>query len=508
MAQTGYTPILIYSSSTAAAAPSAGDLTNSTLGSELAINITDGKLFYKDNANAVQVIGWKVVPTSAGGTGLTSFTANQVFYASSTSAIGQSANLTFNGTTLTANDITDSSLTSGRVTYAGTGGNLVDSANLTFNGTTLTTTGINNTGNTTLGDATTDTVTINGYVGVGGAANASYAIQVTSSALTGLGQIGVFSNPTITSAATTGGYGYYAKVNTAAATFTVADVFAYRAVNATKGAGSTITTQYGVYVDDQTQGTNNFGIRLLVSSGANKWNIYASGTAANYFAGQSQFANGAVGTPSISNINDTNTGIFFPAADTVAIATNGTEDIRFFSSGGVSIGDTTDPGAGNLRLGTGNLVIGTSGKGIDFSATPGTGTSELLADYEEGTFTPSLVPGTSGSITLTTAQAKYTKVGRAVTVTGICEVASVSLPVGTLLLQGLPFTNSADASSRSAAAIYATGLAAGATTSIVGRIIPSESQIRIEKYAAGTASALAGDVQTNTLIQFCLTYFV
>ncbi len=475
MAQTGYTPILIYSSSTAAAAPSAGDLTNSTLGSELAINITDGKLFYKDNSNAVQVIGWKVVPTSAGGTGLsgaTPFTANGILFASSASALNTSSALTWNGSTL-----------------ATTGALTVD-------------------GNTTLGNASTDTVTVNGYMGVGGAANASYAIQVTSSALTGLGQIGVFSNPTITSAATTGGYGYYAKVNTAAATFTVADVFAYRAVNATKGAGSTITNQYGVYVDDQTQGTNNFGIRLLVSSGANKWNIYASGTAANYFAGQSQFANGAVGTPSISNINDTNTGIFFPAADTVAIATNGTEDIRFFSSGGVSIGDTTDPGAGNLRLGTGNLVIGTSGKGIDFSATPGTGTSELLADYEEGTFTPSLVPGTSGSITLTTAQAKYTKVGRAVTVTGICEVASVSLPVGTLLLQGLPFTNSADASSRSAAAIYATGLAAGATTSIVGRIIPSESQIRIEKYAAGTASALAGDVQTNTLIQFCLTYFV
>jgi hypothetical protein len=47
MAQTGFTPILIYSSSTAAAAPVAGNLANSTLGSELAINITDGKLFYK-----------------------------------------------------------------------------------------------------------------------------------------------------------------------------------------------------------------------------------------------------------------------------------------------------------------------------------------------------------------------------------------------------------------------------------------------------------------------------
>jgi hypothetical protein len=85
MAQTGFTPLQIYSSSTAAAAPTAGNLINSTLGSELAINITDGKLFYKDNANAVQVIGWKTVPTGAGGTGLTSYTAGDLlFYATGT----------------------------------------------------------------------------------------------------------------------------------------------------------------------------------------------------------------------------------------------------------------------------------------------------------------------------------------------------------------------------------------------------------------------------------------
>jgi hypothetical protein len=80
MAQTGYTPILIYSSSTASQAPAAGNLTNSTLGSELAINITDGKLFYKDNANNVQVIAWKTTPTTAGGTGLTSYTAGDLLY--------------------------------------------------------------------------------------------------------------------------------------------------------------------------------------------------------------------------------------------------------------------------------------------------------------------------------------------------------------------------------------------------------------------------------------------
>jgi hypothetical protein len=172
--------------------------------------------------------------------------------------------------------------------------------------------------------------------------------------------------------------------------------------------------------------------------------------------------------------------------------------------------DAAQSFTGDQTLGTGNLIQGTAAKGINFTANtnaPGM-TSELLNWYEEGTFTPSLVPGTSGSITLATAAAKYTRVGRAVTVTGICEVDSVSLPVGTLLLQGLPFTNSADTSSRSAAAIYATGLAVTATTAIMGRIIPSESQIRIEKFAAGSASAMAGDVQTNTIIQFNLTYFV
>ncbi|MDI9407653.1 MAG: tail fiber domain-containing protein [Candidatus Pacebacteria bacterium] len=75
---------------------------------------------------------------SSSGITNTSLTTGRVVYSTTGGAQTDSANLTFNGTTLTANDITDSSLTSGRVTYASTGGNLVDSANLTFNGTTLT----------------------------------------------------------------------------------------------------------------------------------------------------------------------------------------------------------------------------------------------------------------------------------------------------------------------------------------------------------------------------------
>lgn len=72
MAQTGYTPIQLYYSSTTTNVPLAANLAYG----ELAINITDGKLFYKDNANSIQVIGWKTIPVSAGGTGLTSTPAN------------------------------------------------------------------------------------------------------------------------------------------------------------------------------------------------------------------------------------------------------------------------------------------------------------------------------------------------------------------------------------------------------------------------------------------------
>jgi hypothetical protein len=74
------------------------------------------------------------LPVVAGGTGLSALTANRVLYASSTSAIGQSANLTFNGTVLTANQLT----TTSTVTInGGTAGNvpfLDGSKRLTTNG--------------------------------------------------------------------------------------------------------------------------------------------------------------------------------------------------------------------------------------------------------------------------------------------------------------------------------------------------------------------------------------
>ena len=59
MAQSGFTPLQIYSSSTASNVPLAANLINSTQGAEMAINIADGKLFYKDASGNVQVLASK-----------------------------------------------------------------------------------------------------------------------------------------------------------------------------------------------------------------------------------------------------------------------------------------------------------------------------------------------------------------------------------------------------------------------------------------------------------------
>ena len=71
---------------------------------------------------------------------------------------------------------------------------------------------------------------------------------------------------------------------------------------------------------------------------------------------------------------------------------------------------------GDIEIGVGNLKFGTSGKGIDFSATSdgsGTMSSELFDDYEEGTWTPAVLAGTTNTQTFD-SQGRYTKIGRMV----------------------------------------------------------------------------------------------
>ncbi len=251
-------------------------------------------------------------------------------------------------------------------------------------------------GNTTLGDASTDTVTVNGYMGVGGAVSSTVGLNITASALTSVNQWGAFSGPTGTSAATALVAAYGADPKTAAAVFTCTDVIGYQARDADKGAGSTITNQHGLYIANQTQGTNNYGITSLVSSGSNKWNIYASGTAANYFAGDV-----GVGTTPSSTFTEgggagkIQVGVTSGGAYTAIRASNNVSStsFSFLKSRGASVGTNTAVISGDSL---GQLNFG----GAD-------GTNYLRAAQIEatvgGTVSTGVVPGKLSFLTANTS---------------------------------------------------------------------------------------------------------
>jgi hypothetical protein len=103
--------------------------------------------------------------------------------------------------------------------------------------------------------------------------------------------------------------------------------------------------------------------------------------------------------------------------------------------------DGTLSGLSNLSL-SGNIVLA-DGQGIDFSATSGTGTSELLDDYEEGTWTPVVADASSGGNTSASVfSGDYTKVGNLVFVNcSLANIDTTGLTAGNdLYIQGLPFS--------------------------------------------------------------------
>jgi hypothetical protein len=88
---------------------------------------------------------------------------------------------------------------------------------------------------------------------------------------------------------------------------------------------------------------------------------------------------------------------------------------------------------------SGNLAF-VSGKGIDFSATAGTGTSELLDDYEEGDWTPAFA--NIGTGTYTHQVGRYTKVGNLVTASVHIDINVLGTASGSVDITNLPFTAS------------------------------------------------------------------
>jgi hypothetical protein len=163
--------------------------------------------------------------------------------------------------------------------------------------------------------------------------------------------------------------------------------------------------------------------------------------------------------------------------------------------------------SGNQTILNGNLIIGTSGNGIDFSANPNPPgmTSELLNDYEEGTWTPSI----GGTATYgANTKGWYTKVGRLVVAQADVEITLIGTG-STTALSGLPFTANASAPQASGSIALFNGIAIN-TYSLVPYVPEGNAaayfraQTALDTSNIGNA-AIFGDA---CRVQLMLAYFV
>jgi hypothetical protein len=275
MSQAGYTPIQLYYSTTALAVPVNTNLANG----ELAINITDGKLYYKDNTGTVKLLAGATAGPAGG--------SNTQVQFNSSGVLAGSANLTFDGTNLTV-------------------GGSATATRFIPSGSTVATNGMYLPAANSLGFSTNSTeavrITSDGRLTTGaGVGSGSGATQLTiggtlisaSNVTRGIGLIG--SAPSTSTSAVTS---YYSAISTADAAFTVTELSHFSATQGTITGGSRTapTNQYGYLAASTLTGaTNNYGFYGALASGTGRYNLYMDGTADNYMAGSLGIGTTAIG---------------------------------------------------------------------------------------------------------------------------------------------------------------------------------------------------------------------
>ena len=191
------------------------------------------------------------------------------------------------------------------------------------------------------------------------------------------------------------------------------------AIGSSNGAGGVDKTN--LYIQGST---GYLGIRT--DSPKRNLQLHTTGSGANYI----QITNDTTGTTATNGSligNDQNENLIvwaYGADDKIRFGTGGTERMTLDTSGHLEIND-------------GNLVIGTSGHGIDFSATSdsgGSSSSELFDDYEYGTWTPTITEGT-----MVSQSAVYTKIGRMVNISARLQTFSDRSSTNNISVGGIPF---------------------------------------------------------------------
>jgi hypothetical protein len=173
---------------------------------------------------------------------------------------------------------------------------------------------------------------------------------------------------------------------------------------------------------------------------------------------------------------------------------------------------------GDQTIVNGNLVIGTAGQGIDFSADPSAAgmTSELLDDYEEGTWTPVVSDASTGGnvAAVGTAAATYTKIGRQVTVRLSLDNINTSgmTSANQLFVQGLPFAAASGIAQGSGAMFVQRISFTGGAYSWTASVAASATVLAFFSPTGGDANAatmkVSNILSTSADMYVTLTYFV
>lgn len=205
---------------------------------------------------------------------------------------------------------------------------------------------------------------------------------------------------------------------------------------------------------------------------------------------------GSASTPSLRG-SDTNTGFVF-GTDIVQVIEGGTESARFDASGNLLVGVTTaNANGGVLQLKS----------GITFPATQVSASDvNTLDDYEEGTWTPTILFGGAATGNVYSDQVgRYTKCGQAVTCTCYVRISTKGSATGGLQIGGLPFATNSTTNSYSSSAIWSNGVSS-LTGSLIGLADPNSARISVYQYSASGSGTGATNTNCNNGTDFSVTF--
>jgi hypothetical protein len=204
---------------------------------------------------------------------------------------------------------------------------------------------------------------LEGKLAVGTTIGANVNLRINRDITGGATAWGQYIDSTVQTDVTTSGIGVSTLLGTAAST-TVTSLVHFQAATGTLGAGTSITNQIGFSASSSIAGaTNDYGFFGNIAAGSGNWNCFMGGTAPNYFAGQVQLGAGSAGTPSLSTNGDTDSGVFFPAANGLGLVVGGAEAAGIRTVGSTPVVNLNGarsafafpmPGSGNVRVAAGS----------------------------------------------------------------------------------------------------------------------------------------------------------